>query len=57
MTNMFVIFGEGKCPLCGDGGSRLGRQTYHCRRCDIAFNDFAISSLREPQESEVKFWT
>lgn len=53
---MFVVFGHGKCPLCGDEGSKLARQTFHCRRCDIAFNDFYISTLTEPNEDEMKFW-
>lgn len=54
---MFVVFGDGKCPLCGDGGSRIGKETYRCGRCEIAFNDFAISSLTEPKSEEMKFWT
>lgn len=53
---MFIAFGPGKCPLCGDGGTKLSKETYHCRRCEIAFNDFAISELTEPQDDETKFW-
>ena len=53
---MFVAFGPGKCPLCGDSGSVLAKETYHCRRCEIAFDNFAISSLTDPNEGDMKFW-
>lgn len=56
MIIMFIAFGHGKCPLCGDAGASLAKETYHCRRCFIAFNDYAISSLTDPNENDMKFW-
>lgn len=54
---MFVIFGEGKCPLCGDAGRQLSKETYHCGRCDVAFNEFYISLAENAKEPKTKFWT
>lgn len=54
---MFVVFGEGKCPLCGDGGRKLSKETYHCGRCEVAFNEFYISLASEPKQAGSKFWT
>lgn len=39
---MIVDFGAGKCPLCGDFGRKIEKKAYHCKRCDIAFDEFLI---------------
>lgn len=56
MMRMFVFFGEGKCPLCGDSGKKMPAETYHCGRCAVAFNEFYISVMGETKPPENKFW-
>ncbi len=41
---MLVAFGHGKCPLCGNIGKDTGKKMLKCRRCEISFNEFFISS-------------
>ncbi len=52
---MFVQFGEGKCPLCGDFGKELKKEMFSCRSCDISFDKFMILFTAEPKV-EQKFW-
>ncbi len=47
---MFISFGSGKCPFCGNFGKKLEQQIFHCAKCDIAFNDFAVSTFTDPKE-------
>ncbi|MBS3053245.1 MAG: hypothetical protein J4469_01970 [Candidatus Aenigmarchaeota archaeon] len=54
---MFVAFGDGKCPFCGDASKQLSKETYHCSRCDIAFNKYYVSVLGKQKEPQTKFWT
>lgn len=53
---MFVNFGSGKCPVCGDFGKVMQKDVFHCNKCKIAFNDFYISNFRELKEYENKYW-
>lgn len=53
---MFVNFGNGKCPICGDFGSKLSAETFHCTKCEVAFNEFSLSSLSVPKDPEYKMW-
>jgi tRNA(Ile2) C34 agmatinyltransferase TiaS len=53
---MIVSFGQGKCPLCGNFGKNSGRRTFRCSRCDISFNDFAISSTTDIGEYTDMYW-
>lgn len=52
---MFVQFGDKKCPLCGDFGKEIEKETYSCRNCEIAFDKFMISFVSEPKEKQ-RFW-
>ncbi len=47
---MFIDFGKDKCPFCGNFGKTLGKEIFHCEKCEIAFNEFAVSSITEPRE-------
>ena len=53
---MFIVFGSGKCPLCGDFGTEISEEIYKCERCVVAFNDFGISSQSEARQAETKYW-
>ncbi len=53
---MFVNFGSGKCPVCGDFGKVMERHVFHCAKCKIAFNDFYISNFKNLKEYENKYW-
>ncbi len=52
---MFVAFGPGKCPLCGDFGKDVGRKTFQCKKCDISFNDFLISKTDVKEYNDL-YW-
>ncbi len=53
---MFVNFGSGKCPVCGDFARAMSKRIFHCSKCRIAFNDYYISSARELEEYHGKYW-
>ena len=53
---MIVNFGNGKCPLCGDFGKKIENRTFHCVKCDVAFDDFLIHHAAENENSMNKFW-
>lgn len=53
---MLVNFGEGKCPICGDFAKKLEKKTFHCRKCDVAFNEFLIFNVTEPENYMNKYW-
>ncbi len=53
---MFVAFGYGKCPFCGDFGQEVEKEIFLCSKCDLAFNEFGISSISNPPEDEDRFW-
>jgi|GEM_PF-2920612 len=52
---MFVNFGKGKCPLCGDKAIEVG-DAYHCGKCEVSFDDFMIASQGELAEYTDKYW-
>ena len=54
---MFVNFGHGKCPVCGDFGNRMQKQkgSFSCRRCMLAFDKFSVVFFEEPQDNG-RFW-
>lgn len=52
---MFVNFGEGKCPLCGDFGRRARGKSYSCGKCSLAFDNFSVMFAEEPEEQN-RFW-
>lgn len=56
LMRMLVNFGHGKCPLCGDFGRELEKRTFHCRKCDIAFDKFFILHADEAKEYYAKYW-
>ena len=50
---MFVYFGAGKCPVCGNFGKTVKSDVFHCSSCDILFNEFSIAGfMEEPEERE-----
>jgi len=51
---MFVNFGTGKCPVCGDFGKTVEKDIFHCGRCSVSFNQFSITTL-EIKEHD-KYW-
>ena len=53
---MFVNFGSGKCPVCGDFAQLMSKKIFHCGKCNIAFNDYYISTTRELDEYHGKYW-
>lgn len=53
---MLVNFGSGKCPLCGDFGKELEKKKlFHCRKCNIRFDQFWIMTSSELREAS-KYW-
>ncbi len=52
---MFVNFGMGKCPMCGDFGKKIQKDNFSCRKCSLMFDKFYVSFLSEPQEQN-SFW-
>ncbi len=53
---MLVVFGNGKCPLCGDNGRKIEKKTFHCPKCNVAFDDFMISQARNSKKYADKYW-
>ena len=53
---MFVNFGSGKCPMCGDFGKTMVKDIFHCPKCRISFNDFYISNPGELKDYESRYW-
>jgi hypothetical protein len=47
MNDMLVNFGAGKCPVCGDFGTAVQKDIFHCGRCRVSFNEFYVSTQRE----------
>lgn len=52
---MFVNFGSGKCPVCGDFGTAVEKKIFHCAKCKISFNDYYVSAV-EMKEYENNYW-
>lgn len=53
---MIIVFGNGKCPLCGDFGKELDKKTFACAKCEIAFDEFIITNMKLDKEYEYKHW-
>ena len=51
--SMLVAFGTKRCPFCGDFGKEVSKSTFHCSRCEIVFDNFSVSEVREFDE---KMW-
>ena len=51
---MFVVFGKGKCPMCGNKGKRLDKDIFKCADCEVSFNDYSLHG--QPQTEKEKFW-
>ena len=54
---MYVHFGNGKCPLCGDFGQGWEKKTemLSCRKCRLEFDSFFVFLTEETAEQQ-KFW-
>ena len=60
---MFMNFGHGKCPLCGDFGARIAQKrqakmndrNFNCKNCNAVFDNFCLFMLDAPKEQN-KFW-
>ncbi len=52
---MFVNFGPGKCPVCGDFGNKMKNENFSCRKCNLAFDKFSVMFFEEPTEQN-RFW-
>ena len=48
---MFVNFGSGKCPICGDFGSTVERDVFHCGKCTVSFNSFSFVASKSTEEA------
>ena len=53
---MFVNFGSGKCPMCGDFARTVEKKIFHCGKCRIAFNEYYISAFGEVKDYNNKYW-
>jgi ribosomal protein L37AE/L43A len=53
---MFIAFGNKKCPVCGNLGTEMTKEVFHCESCRITFNEFSMSSYSKIREEENKFW-
>jgi len=53
---MLVNFGQGKCPLCGDFCKELEKRTFHCKNCNIAFDEFMIVHSSNLRKYADKYW-
>jgi len=53
---MLVVFGNGKCPLCGDFGKKIEKKAFHCRKCDVAFDEFLVLNVTEAEDFSSKYW-
>ena len=53
---MFINFGSGKCPVCGDFGKSMTKDIFHCLKCRISFNDYYISNVDGLKDYESKYW-
>ena len=43
---MFLFFGKGKCPFCGNFGKKVG-DGWHCYRCSVQFDKFGLIDVDE----------
>lgn len=53
---MFVTSGYGRCHFCGNFGHELEKEIFLCSKCDLAFNEFGISSISSVPDMEDRFW-
>ena len=53
---MLVVFGDGKCPMCGDAGKRIEKKAFHCVKCDVAYDEVLIFSAAEIRDFYDKYW-
>jgi ribosomal protein L37AE/L43A len=53
---MFVNFGQGKCPLCGDNGKEIEKKVFHCSKCRVSFDGFIIAHSRKLKDYADKYW-
>ncbi len=51
---MFIDFGNGKCPICGDFGKQTD-DVVHCTRCRTTFDGFWL--FAQDLEDTMKDWT
>ncbi len=49
---MFVNFGTGKCPMCGNFGEAVEKEIFHCGRCMVSFNRFSITTAKKLEDYE-----
>lgn len=42
VMDMFEVFGEGRCPICGGVAKNIKGSLYFCERCEIHFGKFGI---------------
>jgi hypothetical protein len=54
--SMFINFGDGKCPVCGDFGSEVEKRIFHCGKCKVSFNEFYVATHKELEEYNNKYW-
>lgn len=54
---MIVNFGERRCPICGDFGKEVEKDTFSCGKCSIKFDKFHISEPNPKKSMEYKYWT
>jgi len=52
---MSIDMKDGKCPICWNFGKEIEKRIFHCKRCDISFNEFSIVMPEENIE-EQEFW-
>ncbi len=48
---MFIDFGNGKCPMCGDFGREV-EQVIHCIKCQASYDGFWLLSDGEDREKD-----
>ena len=56
---MLIVFGNDKCPMCGDFGKEIDKKVLHCGRCNVAYDGFVITgrineNMMNPYEG--KYW-
>lgn len=53
---MLVVFGNGKCPLCGDAAQRVEKKLMHCEKCDVAFDNYVLMGDNLEFKQDTKYW-
>ena len=52
---MFVNFGAGKCPVCGDFANAIERDIFHCGKCRVSFNRFSVTASKRLEDYSTKY--